>query len=191
PLDLIPEFIQRKRGQYPLASNMAALEPILSTTYGVIVYQEQVMAIANSLAGFSLSQADILRRAMGKKKPEEMRALHTQVVEGAVGRGTERDAAEQLFQMITKFAGYGFNKSHAAAYALLTYRTAYLKAHNPLAYMTALMTSEIGDHEQISLYASECREMGVRLLPPDINRSETGFTIVDGAMLYGLAAIKH
>lgn len=191
PLDLIPEFIQQKRRQCPLASNIEALEPILRTTYGVIVYQEQVMAIANTVAGFSLSQADILRRAMGKKKPEEMRALHTQFVEGAVGLGTERDAAEQLFQMITKFAGYGFNKSHAAAYALLTYRTAYLKAHNPLAYMTALMTSDFGDHEQIALYASECREMGVRLLPPDINRSKTGFTIVDGAMLYGLAAIKH
>ena len=191
PLDLIPEFIQRKRGQYTLSTDIAALEPILSTTYGVIVYQEQVMAIANSVAGFSLSKADILRRAMGKKKPAEMRALRTQFVEGAVGLGTDREAAEHLFQMITKFAGYGFNKSHAAAYALLTYRTAYLKAHYPLAYMTALMTGDIGDHERLSLYAGECRERGVRLLPPDINRSEIGFTIVDGAILYGLAAIKH
>ncbi|MCS6327805.1 MAG: DNA polymerase III subunit alpha [Nitrospira sp.] len=191
PIDLIPEFIQRKRGTSPNNIDIPALDSILSTTYGVMVYQEQVMEIAHRVAGFTLGEADILRRAMGKKKPEEMRALQSQFIEGSVALGTDREAAERLFHTVTKFAGYGFNKSHAAAYALITYYTAYLKAHHPQAYMTALMTYDINDHDRLALYASECRERQVRLLPPDINRSTIGFTIVDDSILYGLAAIKH
>ena len=149
PMDLIPDFIKRKQGKVPIVYEVPELEPILKDTYGVIVYQEQVMAIANKVAGFSLGQADILRRAMGKKKPEEMEKLRVTVP----GRRQDRTRfpdkkAEKLYELIQKFAGYGFNKSHAAAYAVVCYQTGYLKAHYPTEFMAALMTTDMGNRRQ-------------------------------------------
>jgi DNA polymerase-3 subunit alpha len=205
PMDLIPDFVKGKHGKTSTSYDVPELEEILKETYGVIVYQEQVMAIAHRVAGFSLGQADILRRAMGKKKPEEMARLRDQFVEGARARNLTRKTAEKLFDLIQKFAGYGFNKSHAAAYALLTYQTAYLKAHYPLEFMASLLTSEMGNEDKIVQYLAECRTMGIAILPPDVNESNEGFTIVSGtgddggrllvpfkaAIRFGLVAIKN
>jgi DNA polymerase-3 subunit alpha len=205
PMDLIPDFVKGKHGKTSTSYDVPELEEILKETYGVIVYQEQVMAIAHRVAGFSLGQADILRRAMGKKKPEEMARLRDQFVEGARARNITRKTAEKLFDLIQKFAGYGFNKSHAAAYALLTYQTAYLKAHYPLEFMASLLTSEMGNEDKIVQYLAECRTMGIAILPPDVNESNEGFTIVSGAgdaggrlsvpfkaaIRFGLVAIKN
>ena len=197
PMDLIPDFVKGKHGKTSTSYDVPELEEILKETYGVIVYQEQVMAIAHRVAGFSLGQADILRRAMGKKKPEEMARLRDQFVEGARARNITRKTAEKLFDLIQKFAGYGFNKSHAAAYALLTYQTAYLKAHYPLEFMASLLTSEMGNEDKIVQYLAECRTMGIAILPPDVNESNEGFTIVNGtggagaAIRFGLVAIKN
>ena len=191
PMDLIPDFIKGKHGKSRVAYDMPELEAILKETYGVIVYQEQVMAIAHQVAGFSLGQADILRRAMGKKKPEEMAAQRSRFIEGAARREVPKKTAERLFDLIQKFAGYGFNKSHAAAYALLTYQTAYLKAHYPLEFMAALLTTEMGNEDKIVQYIAECRAMGIAILPPDINESNEGFTIVENAIRFGLVAIKN
>ena len=191
PMDLIPDFIKRKQGKVPIAYEAPALEPILKGTYGVIVYQEQVMAIANAVAGFSLGQADILRRAMGKKKPEEMEKLRVKFLEGAKTKKIPEKLAEKLYELIQKFAGYGFNKSHAAAYAVVTYQTAYLKANYPTELMAALLTSEMGNTDKLVGYLTECREMGIRVLPPDVNESDKTFTVVDGKIRFGLAAIKN
>ncbi len=210
PMDLIPDFVKGKHGKTSTSYDVPELEEILKETYGVIVYQEQVMAIAHRVAGFSLGQADILRRAMGKKKPEEMARLRDKFVEGASAkqrssvtldtRKITPKTAEKLFDLIQKFAGYGFNKSHAAAYALLTYQTAYLKAHYPLEFMASLLTSEMGNEDKIVQYLAECRTMGIAILPPDVNESNEGFTIVSGAggaggagaaIRFGLVAIKN
>ncbi len=191
PMDLIPDFVKGKHGGARVKYDVPELEDILKGTYGVIVYQEQVMAIAHRVAGFSLGQADILRRAMGKKKPEEMAALRDQFIAGAKGRRVAAKTAEKLFDLIQKFAGYGFNKSHAAAYAMLTYQTAYLKTHYPLEFMAAVLTSEIGNEDKIVQYIAECRAMGTAILPPDVNESNEGFTIVGSAIRFGLVAIKN
>ncbi|MBI5853863.1 MAG: DNA polymerase III subunit alpha, partial [Nitrospirae bacterium] len=191
PMDLIPDFIKRKQGKVPIAYETPALEPILKDTYGVIVYQEQVMAITNVVAGFSLGQADILRRAMGKKKPEEMEKLRIKFLEGAKEKKLPEKQAEKLYELIQKFAGYGFNKSHAAAYAVVTYQTAYLKANHPTEFMAALLTSEMGNTDKLVGYLTECREMGIRVLPPDVNESAKTFTVVEGHIRFGLAAIKN
>ncbi|MCS6897555.1 MAG: DNA polymerase III subunit alpha, partial [Nitrospira sp.] len=191
PMDLIPDFIKRKQGKVPITYETPELEPILKETYGVIVYQEQVMAIANKVAGFSLGQADILRRAMGKKKPEEMEKLRAQFLEGALKNKIPEKKAERLYELIQKFAGYGFNKSHAAAYAVLCYQTAYLKAHYPTEFMAALMTTDMGNTDKIMGYFTECRDLGIKVLGPDINVSGKDFTVVDGAIRFGLAAIKN
>lgn len=191
PMDLIPDFIKRKQGKVPITYDMPELEPILKETYGVIVYQEQVMAIANKVAGFSLGQADILRRAMGKKKPEEMEKLRAKFLEGAMNNNVPEKKAERLYELIQKFAGYGFNKSHAAAYAVLCYQTAYLKAHYPTEFMAALMTTDMGNTDKIMGYFTECRDLGIKVLGPDINVSGKNFTVVDGAIRFGLAAIKN
>jgi DNA polymerase-3 subunit alpha len=191
PMDLIPDFIKRKQGKVPITYEIPELEPILKETYGVIVYQEQVMAIANKVAGFTLGQADILRRAMGKKKPEEMEKLRTQFLQGAVKSKIPDKKAERLYELIYKFAGYGFNKSHAAAYAVLCYQTAYLKAHYPTEFMAALMTMDMGNTDKIVSYFTECRELGIKVLGPDINVSGKDFTVVDDAIRFGLAAIKN
>jgi len=191
PMDLIPDFIKRKQGKIPIAYELPELEPILKDTYGVIVYQEQVMAIANRVAGFSLGQADILRRAMGKKKPEEMEKLRVKFLEGARQKKIADKKAEKLYELIQKFAGYGFNKSHAAAYAVVCYQTGYLKAHYPTEFMAALMTSDMGNQDKIVGYFTECRDLGIKVLGPDVNESQKNFAVVDGAIRFGMAAIKN
>jgi len=191
PMDLIPDFIKRKQGKIPIAYEVPDLEPILKETYGVIVYQEQVMAIANRVAGFSLGQADILRRAMGKKKPEGFEKLRTQFLEGAKRHKISEKKAEKLFDLIQKFAGYGFNKSHAAAYAFVTYQTAYLKANYQTEFMAALLTSEMGNADKMVGIFTECRELGIRVLPPDVNEGAKDFAVVEGGIRFGLAAIKN
>jgi DNA polymerase-3 subunit alpha len=191
PMDLISDFIRRKQGKVPITYEVPALEELLKETYGVIVYQEQVMAIANKVAGFSLGQADLMRRAMGKKKPEEMGKLRTEFIEGAKKRKITEKKAEKLFELIQKFAGYGFNKSHAAAYALVTYQTAYLKAHYPTEFMAALLTSEMGNTDKVVRYINECRDLGIKVLPPDVNESDKDFTVTQEGIRFGLAAIKN
>ena len=191
PMDLIPDFIKRKQGKVPITYETSELEPILKDTYGVIVYQEQVMAIANKVAGFSLGQADILRRAMGKKKPEEMEKLRVKFLEGAKQNKIPDKKAEKLYELIQKFAGYGFNKSHAAAYAVVCYHTAYLKAHFPTEFMAALMTSDMGNQDKIVGYFTECRDLGIKVLGPDVNASQKNFAVSDGTIRFGLAAIKN
>ena len=152
------------------------LEEILSETYGVIVYQEQVMQVANRIAGYPSGEADLLRRAMGKKKKEEMDKQRERFVQGAKEHGFNTKKAEKLFELMAKFAGYGFNKSHSAAYAYLAYVTAYLKAHYPLEFMSALLTSETGNTAKVVKYINECRDMGIRVLPPDVNKIDKDFT---------------
>ncbi len=191
PMDLIPDFIKRKQGKVPITYELPELEPILKDTYGVIVYQEQVMAIANTMAGFSLGQADILRRAMGKKKPEEMEKLRVKFIEGATIKKIPEKKAEKLYELIQKFAGYGFNKSHAAAYAVVCYQTAYLKAHYPTEFMAALMTTDMGNQDKLVGYFTECRDLSIKVLGPDVNVSQTQFAVADGAIRFGLAAIKN
>ncbi|MBA5866068.1 MAG: DNA polymerase III subunit alpha [Nitrospira sp. CR1.3] len=191
PMDLIPDFIKRKQGKVPITYETPELEPILKDTYGVIVYQEQVMAIANIIAGFSLGQADILRRAMGKKKPEEMEKLRVKFLDGAKKNKIPEKKAEKLYELIQKFAGYGFNKSHAAAYAVVCYHTGYLKAHYPTEFMAALMTSDMGNQDKIVGYFTECRDLGIKVLGPDVNASQKNFAVADGAIRFGLAAIKN
>ena len=191
PMDLIPDFIKRKQGKIPIVYELPELEPILKDTYGVIVYQEQVMAIANKVAGFSLGQADILRRAMGKKKPEEMERLRAQFLAGAKTNKIPEKKADKLYELIQKFAGYGFNKSHAAAYAVVCYQTGYLKAHYPTEFMAALMTTDMGNADKLVAYFTECRDLNIKVLPPDVNESYKNFTVAEHAIRFGLAAIKN
>jgi DNA polymerase-3 subunit alpha len=191
PMDLIPDFIRRKQGKVPITYEVPVLEELLKETYGVIVYQEQVMAIANRVADFSLGQADILRRAMGKKKPEEMDKLRAKFIEGARHRKISDKKAEKLFDLIQKFAGYGFNKSHAAAYAIVTYQTAYLKAHYPREFMAALLSSEMGNTDKVVRYINECRDLDIDVLPPDVNKSAKDFSVSPEGIRFGLAAIKN
>lgn len=188
---MVDDFIKRKRDPSQIVYDPPQLEPILKETYGVIVYQEQVMAIANTVAGFSLGQADLLRRAMGKKKHEEMAKQKTLFLEGAKKNQLPAKKSEKLFDQIAFFAGYGFNKSHSAAYALITYQTAYLRAHYPTEFMAALLTSEMGNTDKMVGYFTECRELGLQILPPDVNESHKDFTVVDGGIRFGLAAIKN
>ncbi len=191
PMDLIPDFIKRKQGKVPITYEVSELEPLLKETYGVIVYQEQAMAIANKMAGFSLGQADILRRAMGKKKPEEMEKLRAKFLDGAKQKKIPEKKAEKLYELIQKFAGYGFNKSHAAAYAVVCYQTAYLKAHYPTEFMASLMTTDMGNQDKLVGYFTECRDLGIKVLGPDVNASHTHFAVAGGAIRFGLAAIKN
>ncbi|MXX11119.1 MAG: DNA polymerase III subunit alpha, partial [Nitrospira sp. SB0667_bin_9] len=188
---MVDDFIKRKRDPSKIAYDPPALEPILKDTYGVMVYQEQVMAIANLMAGFSLGQADLLRRAMGKKKPEEMAKQKELFLQGAKAKGFTEKKAETIFDQMAYFAGYGFNKSHSAAYALVTFQTAYLKAHHPTEFMAALLTSEMGNTDKMVGYFTECRERGIPILPPDVNESQKNFTIVEGGIRFGMAAIKN
>jgi DNA polymerase III subunit alpha len=188
---MVDDFIKRKRGLVPIKYDLAQLKEILQETYGVIVYQEQVMKIANVLAGFSLGQADLLRRAMGKKKPEEMEKQKERFIEGARSNGIPEKKAEKLFDLMAYFAGYGFNKSHSAAYALISYQTAYLKAHYPVEFMAALLSSEMGNADKVVRYITECRARGIKILPPDVNESRRDFTVVEDGIRFGLAAIKN
>ncbi|MDL1956397.1 MAG: DNA polymerase III subunit alpha [Candidatus Desulfofervidus auxilii] len=188
---MVDEFINRKHGKIPIKYELPELEPILKQTYGVILYQEQVMEIAVALAGYTLGQADNLRKAMGKKMPELMAQERIRFIEGAVKKGIPRKKAEHIFNLMEKFAGYGFNKSHSTAYALIAYRTAYLKTHYPTEFMAALLTCEMNSMDEVVKYVNECRDKGIEILPPDINRSEMDFVVEDGKIRFGLAAIKN
>ncbi|MCL1818066.1 MAG: DNA polymerase III subunit alpha, partial [Spirochaetaceae bacterium] len=192
PMQHIEKFADSKSGRIPITYPLAELEPVLKETYGVIVYQEQVMRIAQIVAGFSMGKADALRRAMGKKKHEEMVSQKNSFIEGALAKGFSEKTANDIFELLIPFAGYGFNKTHAAAYVVLAYRTAYLKVHFSAEYMAATLTSEItGSDAKLSQYIAEAQKMGLVILPPDINSSEKFFTVVEGKILYGLLGIKH
>jgi DNA polymerase-3 subunit alpha len=191
PMANIDQFINSKSGKEPVKYLLPELEPLLKETYGVIVYQEQVMEIARQVAGYSLGQADVLRRAMGKKKAEIMPKIKGEFIEGAINQGYSRNVAEKLFEQLIPFAGYGFNKSHATAYSVLAYKTAFLKANYPAEFMAANLTNEIHNTDKLTEYISETRGMGLEVLPPDINLSEKTFTVVDGNIVYGLMGIKN
>ncbi|MEO5618566.1 MAG: DNA polymerase III subunit alpha [Candidatus Eisenbacteria bacterium] len=191
PMENIPYFIDCKHGRAEARFDHADLEPILKGTYGVFVYQEQVMQAANALAGFSMAQADELRRAMGKKRVEEMEAKRQQFVEGCKKRKIPQPKAEKIFATMEKFAGYGFNKSHSAAYALVAYQCAWLKAHYPAQFMAATLTSEMSDSARVVTLIEECRRMGIAIQAPDVNCSDWRFTIEDGAIRFGLGAVKN
>ena len=188
---MIDDFIARKHGKKKVAYDLPELEEILSETWGVILYQEQVMQIANRLAGFSLGDADILRRAMGKKKPEEMAAQREKFLSGCSARKVPAKKAEKIFDLMAEFAGYGFNKSHSCAYAYLAYQTAWLKTHYPVEFVAAMLTSETGNTEKVVKYINEARSMGITVLPPDIHESSLNFTPVGDNIRFGLSAIKN
>jgi DNA polymerase III subunit alpha len=189
---MIDDFIKRKHGVRKIEYELPELKSVLQETYGVIVYQEQVMQIANIIAGYSLGEADLLRRAMGKKKPEEMAAQREKFLSGARAKAfKDEKKITRIFDLMEQFAGYGFNKSHSAAYAVLAYRTAYLKARHPQYFMAALLTSERGNQDKVVKYINECRDMGIAILPPDINSSDVNFTPTPSGIRFGLAAIKN
>jgi DNA polymerase-3 subunit alpha len=190
---MVDEFIDRKHGRNaaPIDYLHPSLEPILKPTYGVILYQEQVMQVAQELAGYSLGGADLLRRAMGKKKPEEMAKQREIFLEGAAARGIDPQRAAYIFDLMEKFAGYGFNKSHSAAYALLAYQTAWLKAHYPEAFMAAVMTADMDVTDKLVILKDDCKQLGIAIEPPSINSSFYAFTVGGPKrILYGLGAIK-
>ncbi|HET9652350.1 MAG TPA: DNA polymerase III subunit alpha [Usitatibacter sp.] len=191
PMDLIPDFIERKHGRQRVVYPDPRLEPILGDTYGIMVYQEQVMQIAQVLGGYSLGGADLLRRAMGKKKPEEMAKHRAIFREGAAKNGLDEAKADEIFDLMEKFAGYGFNKSHAAAYALVAYHTAYMKAHHLAAFMAANLSAVMADTDKVQVFYDDAREHGLEILPPDINASEYRFVPLDEKRVrYGLGAVK-
>jgi len=185
------DYVRRKHGEEPVTYALPELETILQETYGVILYQEQVMQIAAVISGYSLAEADILRRAMGKKIPEVMVAQRERFVSGAVEHGVAAKKAETLFTLIEKFAGYGFNKSHSAAYALIAYQTAYLKAHYPLEFLAALLNSEINQTASLAKHINEAREHGIMLLAPDINLSRRYFAVEEDKVRFGLVGVKN
>ncbi len=188
---MLDDFIERKHGRKAVAYDLPELRPVLEETYGVILYQEQVMQISSRVAGYSLGEADILRRAMGKKKAEEMAAQRERFIRGALERGFPQRKVEKIFDLMEQFAGYGFNKSHSAAYAFLAFVTAYLKAHYPVDFMAALLTSETGNPAKIAKYINECRDMGITVLAPDVYSSDWNFTPVGEAIRFGLGAVKN
>ncbi len=191
PMQLIPDFIERKHGRTKVVYDHPLMEEILKDTYGIMVYQEQVMRIASDLAGFSMGEADILRRAMGKKNPELMAEQRKKFLDGAGAHGVPEKKAERIFGFMEQFAGYGFNKSHSAAYALIAYQTAYLKANYPVEFMAALLTSEMADTDKIVKYIEECRAMGIEVLPPDVTESSNDFAVVGDKIRFGLVAVKN
>jgi DNA polymerase-3 subunit alpha len=206
PMQMIDDFIKRRHGQTKVTYEHPMLEPILAETYGVMVYQEQVMRIASALAGFTMGEADILRKAMGKKKADVMETQREAFLKGCLARNVPEKKAQRIWDHMEQFAGYGFNKSHSAAYALLAYQTAYLKANHPVFFVAALLTSERANTEKMVHYIGECREMGIRVLPPDVNESDLFFTVVggkgtstsdagftpaDAAIRFGMAALKN
>jgi len=188
---MIDDFINRKHGKTKVSYELPQLKDILEETYGVILYQEQVMQIANRLASFSLGEADLLRRAMGKKKKEEMAAQRAKFLAGCEKNKIPDKKAVRIFDLMEEFAGYGFNKSHSCAYALLAYQTAYLKTHYPIEFIAALLTSETGSTEKVVKYINEARGMSIRILPPDVNESDLYFTPVGDSIRFGMAAIKN
>ena len=188
---VVDDFISRRHGKVEISYELPQLKPILEESYGVIAYQEQVMRIASDLAGFTMGEADVLRKAMGKKDATVMEAQRERFVTGAVDRNIPKKKATKIFDLIEFFAGYGFNKSHSTAYALLAYQTAYLKANYPWHFMAALLTIERQNTDKLAVYLGECRDMGVPILPPDINVSDVHFTVTDEGVRFGLAAIKN
>ncbi|MFQ6059164.1 MAG: DNA polymerase III subunit alpha [Anaerolineae bacterium] len=214
PMEHIPTFIKAKHGQIPVTYLHPTLEPILKETYGVIVYQDQVLFIAQAIAGYTLGQADILRKAMGKKIPEEMRKERTNFIAGAKNKGFSEELATKIFDLIQPFAGYAFNRAHSWCYAMVAYQTAYLKANYPVEYMCAVLESALGNTDKVATAIGECRRLGIEVLPPDVNHSEVNFSIASarsglepntscsgwaasacderrGAIRFGLAAIKN
>jgi DNA polymerase-3 subunit alpha len=190
PMANIPVYGARKHGHEEPDYIHPKLEPVLKETYGIIVYQEQVMQIAQILSGYSLGEADLLRRAMGKKIKSEMDAQRARFVEGAVEQGVDRPQADAIFDLLAKFADYGFNKSHAAAYALVAYQTAYLKANFPVEFMAASMTLDLANTDKLNDFRREAMRLGIEVRPPSINQSHADFEVADGAILYALGAIK-
>jgi len=188
---VVDDYIARRHGKVEIEYELPALEPILQDSYGVIAFQEQVMRIASDLAGFTMGDADVLRKAMGKKSEEVMKAQRQKFVEGAVARNVTRKQATKIFDLMAFFAGYGFNKSHSTAYALLAYQTAYLKANYPRHFMAALLTIESQNTDKLALYLGECRDMGVPILAPDVNESDVAFKITPDGVRFGLAAVKN
>jgi DNA polymerase-3 subunit alpha len=188
---MLDEFIKRKQGQIEVKYDHPSLEPILKETYGIIVFQEQVMQIVSALAGFSMSEADNMRKVMGKKLHEKLEGIKAQFLEGCLKNKIETATADKIWDFISYFAGYGFNKSHSAAYAMVSYRTAYLKANFPVEFMTALLASEKNNSDKLSDYISECVRMGIEILPPDINESYRDFTVVAKDIRFGLSAVKN
>jgi DNA polymerase-3 subunit alpha len=191
PIDYIPEFAARKNGERQVTFDHPALAEVLEETFGIVVFQEQVMKLAVLVAGYSMAEGDLLRRAMGKKKPEELARHRQQFIERAAERGTERSVAEHLFDVIEPFAGYAFNKAHSAAYAVITCQTAYLKANYPREFMAGLLSAEKDNADRVSDALTECRRLGIAILPPDINRSGVDFTLEADGIRFGLSAIKH
>ena len=188
---MVEDFVKRKHKQVEVKYELPELEPILRETHGAIIYQEQVMEIASKIAGYTLAQADVLRAAMGKKKEKEMHAEKERFVEGAKARGFSENKATHLFTLCSKFAGYGFNKSHSASYSVISYQTAYLKTHYPVEFMAALLTSVTGDSDKVSAYIAECQKMMIKVMPPDINESLKDFTVVGDGIRFGLVVIKN
>ena len=191
PMKMIPDFIARKHGKQQIAYELPQLEPILKETYGIILYQEQVMQIANVIGGYTMSQADTLRKVMGKKQVAAMEKEKPKFLEGAKKQKINESKAKTIWDQMETFAEYGFNKSHSAAYAIITYQTAYLKAHYPVAFMAALLTSEKDNRDKIIKHMSNCKEMGINILPPDINESQKDFSISGENIRFGLAAVKN
>lgn len=190
PMDNIPSYIKRKHGEEEITYLHPQLEPILKETYGIMIYQEQVMNIARALGGYTMGGADKLRKVMGKKMRDEIPKQRKMFMEGAVKNGIEESVAGAIFDQMEKFASYGFNKSHAAAYSLISYQTAYLKAHYPVEFMCAVMSLDITNVDKLLFYKEECKKMGFKVLPPDINKSDADFAVEDGNIRYALAAIK-
>ncbi|MFQ5960254.1 MAG: DNA polymerase III subunit alpha [Candidatus Methylomirabilales bacterium] len=191
PMEMIPDFINRRQGRVKIDYDHPLMEKYLRETYGVMVYQEQVMQIASEMAGFTMGEADILRRAMGKKDLDLMARQREKFIAGAAARHMPKAKAEKIFDLMAHFAGYGFNKSHAAAYAVLAYQTAYLKANYPVEFMAALLTSEMGNTDKTVRHIEECRQMAIEILPPDVNESGRNFRVVEGKLRFGLVAIKN
>ncbi len=191
PMQFIDQFVDSKNGRTPITYPLPALESVLKETYGVIVYQEQVMEIAQIVGGFTLGKADILRRAMGKKKEKEMAKMEKEFLSGAEEQGYTKKQAREIFELLKPFAGYGFNKSHAAAYSVLAYQTAYLKANYPVEFVAANLTNEINSTDKFAEYLQEARQMGITVRAPDINKSEKYFGVVDDEIVFGLVGIKN
>jgi len=188
---MVEDYVNRKRGLTKVEYLLPELEELTAETLGVIVYQDQVLQIANRLAGYSLGEADLLRRAMGKKKAKEMERQRERFVRGAVERGVGPKQAVQVFELMAEFAGYGFAKSHSTAYALITYQTAYLKANHPREYLAALLSTESGNHDKLALYIAHARQLGIEVLAPDVNESERDFAVVAEGIRFGLAGVKN
>jgi DNA polymerase-3 subunit alpha len=189
---MVNDFVEAKNKQKKIKYFHPSLQPILESTYGIILYQEQIMLIASKLAGFTMSEADILRDAIGKKKKKILGSQKKKFIEGTKKVGIiDEETAGKLFELVNHFAEYGFNKSHSTAYAMISYQTAYLKTNYPVEFMAALLSIRMGSQEKVAQYVNETRRLGIKVLPPDINESFSDFTIVENSVRFGLSAIKN